>query len=130
MYDHEGVESFKTQDVHPHCNLDNLSPDTMSNFEAVGPLKTRPEHTHCKPDTMMPEAICNLDMAMEFVNDDARVVTRKGNSDGGIYGAIDVLASRGVSSRSSDNQSYNIVSKSHLWVVPLSGTWIDIDGVP
>jgi hypothetical protein len=47
---------------------------------------------------MILEAICAFDMATDLVNDDDRVVSRKGKLDGGTCGAIDLLASRGLSS--------------------------------
>jgi hypothetical protein len=63
---------------------------------------------------MMPEAMCDFDMATDLVNGDDRVLIRKVKSDCRIYGAIDLLVSRGVSSRSSDEFSAHVVSKSRF----------------
>jgi hypothetical protein len=43
------------------------------------------------------EAICAFDMANDLVNDDDRVVSRKGKLGVGTSGAIDLMASRGLS---------------------------------
>jgi hypothetical protein len=43
------------------------------------------------------QAMCDFDMATNLVEDDDRVVSRKGKLDGGISGAIDLLVSRGLS---------------------------------
>jgi hypothetical protein len=51
-----------------------------------------------KLDIMILEAICAFDMATDLVNDDDRVVSRKGKLDGGTSGEIDLLVSRGLSS--------------------------------
>jgi hypothetical protein len=44
------------------------------------------------------QAMCDFDMATDLVKYDDRVVYRKGKLDSGIYGAIDLLVSRGLSS--------------------------------
>lgn len=68
-----------------------------------------------------------LDLTMaDFVNGDTLVVTRKGKPDGGLSGVFDVLAGRGVSNRSSDNQSDTAVSKSHHISRPFSGNLLDL----
>jgi hypothetical protein len=77
------------------CNL-TLTPEAMSNPKDVESLKTRDVYPHCKLETLMPEAMRNLDRVMEFVNDDARLVTIKGKSDGVISGAIDLRMGRRV----------------------------------
>jgi hypothetical protein len=57
-----------------------------------------PRRRIIKLDIMILEAICAVAMATDLVNDDNRVVSRKGKLDGGTSGAIDLLASRGLSS--------------------------------
>jgi hypothetical protein len=51
-----------------------------------------------KLEIMILEAICDFDMATDLVNDDDWLVSRKRKLDGGISGAIFLLASRGLSS--------------------------------
>jgi hypothetical protein len=71
---------------------------------------------------------CVMRCAIECTLDMSRpdVFCRKGKLGGGISGVIDVLEVRGVSSRSSDNQSGNVVSKSHLLSLSFSGILIDL----
>jgi hypothetical protein len=62
--------------VYPYCKLETLTPEAVSNPKVVGSLETRDVHPHCKLETLTPEDMCNIDMAMDFVNDEDWVITR------------------------------------------------------
>jgi hypothetical protein len=67
-----------------------------------------------KLEITMLEAMRDFDTATELVNDDDWVVSRKGKFDSVISGAIDLSVSRGLSSRSLDDFSGYVISKSCL----------------
>jgi hypothetical protein len=65
--------------------------------------------------------MCNLDMDVGIGIDDDRLVTRKGNPDGGTSWVLTVMAGRGVSSRSSDDNPSIVISKSQQVSLPFFG---------